>query len=87
MRTAGMPDFRKLWGRIDTDLQPGTYTMNVVSNWPVEHFQGTKFWVLSTTNEFGGKNTFLSFCYLVAGSLCILFAMVFGIGFGGKKPQ
>lgn len=25
MRTAGLPSFRKLWGRIETQLQPGQY--------------------------------------------------------------
>jgi len=87
MRTAGLPDFRKLWGRIDTDMLPGVYTMNVVSNWPVDHFDGTKAWVVTTTNELGGKNSFLSLCYLVAGALCILCGMVFGLGFGGRKTQ
>jgi len=31
MRTAGLPDFRKLWGRIDKDLTPGEYTV-VIAN-------------------------------------------------------
>ena len=25
MRTAALPKFRKLWGRIETDLEPGRY--------------------------------------------------------------
>ena len=25
MRTAGLPNFRKLWGRIDNGLEPGEY--------------------------------------------------------------
>jgi hypothetical protein len=27
MRIAAMSDFRKLWGRIETDIQPGNYTV------------------------------------------------------------
>jgi len=87
MRTAGLPDFRKLWGRIEVDLEPGTYTMNVISNWPVEHFDGSKSWVLTTTNELGGKNNFLSLCYLIAGTFCVIFGMVFGLGFGRRKTR
>jgi hypothetical protein len=87
MRTAGLPDFRKLWGRIDQDLEPGTYTVDIISNWPVEHFDGSKSFVMSTTNELGGKNGFLSICYLASGAICILFGMVFGLGFGRKKTS
>jgi hypothetical protein len=87
MRTAGLPDFRKLWGRIDVDLAPGTYTMDVISNWPVDHFDGTKSWVISTTNELGGKNNFLSLCYLTAGGLCVLVGLVFGVGFRKRNNQ
>jgi len=87
MRTAGLSDFRKLWGRIEVDLEPGTYTMNVVSNWPVEKFEGTKSWVITTTNELGGKNSFLSLCYLISGTLFVLFGLVFGLGFGRRKTQ
>jgi hypothetical protein len=86
MRTAGLPNFRKLWGRIDQDLAPGTYSMEIVSNWPVTSFEGTKSWVISNTNEFGGKNTFLSICYMVSGSLCILIGVVFGTAFGKRRP-
>jgi hypothetical protein len=32
MRTAGLPNFRKLWGRIDNGLQPGTYYLEVKNN-------------------------------------------------------
>ena len=32
MRTAGLPNFRKLWARIDGDLEAGTYTINVVNS-------------------------------------------------------
>lgn len=29
MRTAGLPDFRKLWGKIKTDLDPGEYIITI----------------------------------------------------------
>jgi len=29
MRTAGLPDFRKLWGRITVDLPAGTYNLKI----------------------------------------------------------
>lgn len=29
MRTASTPNFKKLWGRIEQDLEPGTYTIKI----------------------------------------------------------
>jgi len=81
MRTAGLPDFRKLWGRILTDLQPGTYNLIVDSRYDVSPYEGSKYLVLSTTNALGGKNYFLAVCYLVVGSLCIVFAFIFLIAY------
>lgn len=72
MRVAAFPNFRKLWGRIETSLEPGDYTLTIENNFPVGSFDGSKKVVLSTANAFGGKNTFLSIAYLVVGSLCFL---------------
>ena len=32
MRTAGLPNFRKLWGRIDTAVNAGSYTITIVNS-------------------------------------------------------
>jgi hypothetical protein len=85
MRTAGLPNFRKLYGKIETDLQAGDYTMNIANNYDVSSFEGKKSFVLSTTNALGGKNYFLAICYIVVGSLCILFAVIFCIAYLKKK--
>ena len=87
MRTAGLPDFRKLWGRIDTDMQPGTYIFDINSNYDVSSFNGKKSIVLSTTNELGGKNYFLAICYIVVGCLSFLFAIIFFAAYCRKKRQ
>ena len=29
MRTAGLPNFKKLWGKIDKDLPKGEYTVTI----------------------------------------------------------
>jgi len=86
MRTAGLPNFRKLWGRIENEtLQPGTYTIKVLNQYDVSSFQGSKSFVISTTNALGGKNYFLAICYLVVGSLCIVFALIFLVAFLRKR--
>lgn len=85
MRTAGLPDFRKLWGRIDTVIEKGSYPMLITSNYEVESFDGKKSIVLSTTNQLGGKNYFLAICYIVVGSLCFFFAIIFLVAYCRKK--
>lgn len=88
MRTAGMPNFRKLWGEIDADLKAKTsYKFVIQNNYDASLFKGAKHIILSTTNAFGGKNDFLAVCYLVFGSLCIILAIFFFIAHLKKAAQ
>jgi len=79
MRTAGLPDFKKLYRIIDQDLPKGQYTVRVTSYYPVESFSGKKHVVLSTTTWIGGKNSFLGWAYIVVGAICFVQGMIFGI--------
>ena len=86
MRPAGLPNFRKLWGRIKTyksgdTLPKGNYTLEINNIYPVSEFKGEKYFVISTVNSFGGKNSFLGIAYIVVGGLCIVMAIVFFIGY------
>jgi len=38
MRTAGLPNFRKLWGRIDGDLKAGSYELWIDNQYQVAPF-------------------------------------------------
>lgn len=87
MRTAGLPNFRKLWGRIDNGLKKGTYTVEIDNKYDVNGFEGNKSFVVSTTNALGGKNYFLAICYIVVGSLCLIFAVIFLFAFIKKKKS
>lgn len=82
-----MPNFRKLWGKIDQTMSKGTYTLLIQNNYDVKLYDGKKTFVLSNTNAFGGRNLFLSICYLVVGALCILFAIIFTIAHLKKRSQ
>jgi hypothetical protein len=87
MRTAGLPNFRKLWGKIESDLTPGKYAVKIFNNYDVNGFEGNKSFVLSTTNALGGKNYFLAICYIVVGSLCLVFAIIFLVAFLKKRKD
>ena len=83
MRPAGLPNFRKLWGRItDRDLKAGTkIEVKIENNFDVSSFNGKKYLILSTVNAFGGKNSFLGISYIVLGGISIVLAIVFIIGY------
>ena len=83
MRPAGLPNFRKLWGRIDDrDLKAGSRVrVKIEDNFDVSSFNGKKFLILSTVNAFGGKNSFLGISYIVLGGISIILAIIFIIGY------
>ena len=86
MRTAGLPNFRKLYAKIEEDLQ-GDYWLQIENNFDVSSFEGSKHFVLSTTNVLGGQNYFLAICYIIVGGLCLMFAVIFFIAYMGRKGQ
>ena len=81
MRFSPFKNPRKVWGRIDQDLELGSYTLKVNSNWDASIYGGEKRVILATTNSMGGKGIFLSICYLIVGAL----ALVLAIGFIIRK--
>lgn len=84
MRIASLPNFRKLWARINQDLPVGQYTIQITNckvwgylDYDVSGFGAEKYFVLSTSSVFGSKNLFLSVMYLVMGFLCLIVGALF----------
>ena len=82
MRPSGLPNPRKLWGRINRDLKKGEVIDITIDNkYNVNNYKGKKKIVLSNATRFGGKNKFLGVSYIVVGALSILCAILFPIGY------
>ncbi|KZV32803.1 ALA-interacting subunit 1 [Dorcoceras hygrometricum] len=78
MRTAALPSFRKLYGRIETDLEANEkITVVIENNYNTYSFDGKKKLVISTTTWIGGKNDFLGKIYIIVGGICLLLALAF----------
>ena len=79
MRTAGLPNFRKLYGVIKQDMPEGTYSLIIQNLYDVSSFAGSKYLVMTSMNVLGGTNHFLAVCYIMMGATCILFCVIFFI--------
>ncbi|XP_065871934.1 ALA-interacting subunit 5-like [Euphorbia lathyris] len=78
MRTAALPTFRKLYGRIERDLEANDIIeVDIENNYNSYGYGGKKKLVLSTTTWIGGKNDFIGIAYLLVGSLNLFFAFSF----------
>jgi len=82
MRTAGLPSFSKLSRRNDdTAMQTGDYRLDIVDQFPVSEYDGTKSILLSTRTIIGGKNPFMGIAYVVVGGVCILLGALFTVAY------
>lgn len=78
MRPAAIPTFRKLYGKIEVDLEGNDrITVLIENNYNPYGFGGKKKLVLSIVSWMGGKNDFLGIAYLTIGGLCLFLAISF----------
>ncbi|GKV36928.1 hypothetical protein SLEP1_g45012 [Rubroshorea leprosula] len=78
MRTSALPSFRKLYGRIEEDLEADDVVfVTLMNNYNTYSFGGKKKLVLSTTGWLGGKNDFLGAACIFVGSSSIILSIVF----------
>ena len=79
MRPAGLPNFRKLWGRInDGEIKKDDIlNFKIKNTYNVDYYSGTKSIILTTNNKFGGKNGFMGVCFIVVGIISLVLGFAF----------
>lgn len=78
MRTAGLPSFYKLYLQNKNEtLLLGIYEIDIVMNYPVEIFGGTKSIVLTTNSIFGGRHLSLGVIYIIVAIVCLVLGIAF----------
>ncbi|KAG8634701.1 putative ALA-interacting subunit 2 isoform X3 [Manihot esculenta] len=78
MRTSALPSFRKMYGRIEEDLEAdNVIVVEVMNNYNTYSFGGKKKLVISTSSWLGGRNDFLGVAYIFVGSSAIILSLVF----------
>jgi LEM3 (ligand-effect modulator 3) family / CDC50 family len=78
MRTAGLPEFRKYYGKIDYDFVAGdSLTFNITTNYEVQSFGGAKSLVITQLTEFGSKNAGIGKSYLAVGCINLIVGILF----------
>ena len=86
MSTAGLPVFKKLWGKIENDMDKGVYALTIVNNYDVSDFSGHKTFIITTTSNLGGKMDFLGIICLVVGAVSVVGGcVILGITYYMKK--
>lgn len=88
MRTSGLPSFYKLKGKNEhDDLLKGTYELEIIDNYPVNMFGGTKSIVITSSSVIGGRNVSLPLMYLITAVISLAFAIIFFINIFIIKPK
>ena len=78
MRTAPLPRFRKLYGRIHQSFKKGdTLSFSIHANFEVRSFNGEKALIITNSGLLGSKNPALGIAFIVIGCVSLLLAAAF----------
>jgi hypothetical protein len=80
MRTAGLPYFRKTYGKIDTDISAGqTLSFQINTNFEVASFSGSKALVVTTLESYGATNDALGIAFITIGCISLFVGIFLAI--------
>ncbi|CBH14651.1 LEM3 (ligand-effect modulator 3) family / CDC50 family, putative [Trypanosoma equiperdum] len=76
MRASPLPNVRKLYRIIRTDLRAGKYVMKIRQNYNTKPYGGEKSFIFLQPSMLGGKLTSLSITYFAVGGLALIFTVL-----------
>ncbi len=77
MRTPALSTFRKLVGRLNTDIPRNTdITVTIDNRYNMYPFDGSKSVVIATSGRYGGYNMTLPIMYLSCGAFCVVLSVL-----------
>ena len=77
MRTPALSTFRKLVGRLNTDIPRNTdITVTIDNRYNVYPFDGSKSVVIATSGRYGGYNMTLPIMYFSCGAFCVVLSVL-----------
>ncbi|CAD8079650.1 unnamed protein product [Paramecium sonneborni] len=85
MRPSPLSKFRKLWGRIDQDLESGTYTVNIQIKTNDAFAETKKYFLLHNNGQFSDPILVITLPCLCVGPFLIIFGLINMIYWGKKQ--
>ncbi|CAD8163278.1 unnamed protein product [Paramecium pentaurelia] len=85
MRPSPLSRFRKLWGRIDQDLEAGTYTVNIQIKTNDAFTETKKYVLLHNNGQFSDPILVITLPCLCVGPFLIIFGIINLIYWGKKQ--
>jgi hypothetical protein len=80
MRTAGLSSFRKLYGRIEENFNVGdSLTFEIICNFPVGYFGGSKTLVVTSLSETGTQNFAIGRSFFYSGVSAFIIGSFFAL--------
>ena len=81
MEESALPNFRKLYGRIEGGIAEGEYHLMIENNYDVDPFEGKKYFVITNAPTLGGNTWYIALIYVAISLLCLIAAGVFTIAY------
>lgn len=68
-------NFKKIWGKINFDLEPGNYTLSVKYNYDIKKYNADKYVCISNSNRFGINNLF-GYFFIAIGIYLVVIILI-----------
>lgn len=78
MKMETFPKFLKKWGRIESDISEGRYTLTITKNWGKENWEVKRSFILAKGSTVG-KQKFFGYSLMAAGAVGFIMIIIIGL--------